>query len=739
MNMCRTEDIFDQHKYDYFTLHIDKKSPVSINHSKYKFFNNINIKSPWSHQERTIDLIKENNNVMLLSGTGSGKTEAAVGSILEKINIEKEKNCQILILYPTKALTNDQFERLKGYFSTYKVCAFDADNEKRKKEVSRSEIVITNPQMLFMHLKYDTQFILFLRNLKFVVVDEFHLYDPYQISLIYAMLKHLLSESYDDVSIIFLSATIGNHDELCNELNKLSGNWKYELGETYQEEMSVIVLQRKENEELIDIINPLIEKYLYDNEKNTTLAFVPFVSMANSLTSRFKRKFKDFSNNITCHHGKLNAEERRKIENKIKHGDIRICFTTKTLQQGIDISCLNRIIHIGLPETISEFKQRQGRVGRRKGQIAESIVIPLFPSDYEHIVNKEAFMNYLSQNPESVIYNENSFAFQLALAYFKSPTLPEKSIIKSLQQMGIAKEKIDVNNYLITGDVDKELEITDYGEEIFSILSFYGQGTLKILFFKNDKFSDDGQISFQEALKNALPGCIIFHEGVPWYVNGWSSFPQNIFKSENEIKIYCIEISESPYAKYTNGIFEGTVGTYVKLDAGGTRFISHSGIFGELYLMPSVVSLLDYSGNKISSIKTTPIDSYPRLPLLTNSISLKFDFDVSYEVVEYALHAFQRSIRTAHNLAPTLFQHIIYENDGHIEGYFYETSLGNVLPQLDVEKISQIAVNMDKNVNTLWLPRCSFNMGENIMQLNEQVNHCINIIAKQITEQITKR
>ena len=80
---------------------------------------------------------------------------------------------------------------MKDYFKDCKTCIFDGDNEKRRNQVSRSEVVITNPQMLFMHVKYKTQFSLFLRNVKVIVANEFHLYDPYQISLIYAILRFL--------------------------------------------------------------------------------------------------------------------------------------------------------------------------------------------------------------------------------------------------------------------------------------------------------------------------------------------------------------------------------------------------------------------------------------------------------------------------------------------------------------------------------------------------------------------
>ena len=732
--MQSTEDLLKQLGVEYFIVHLDKRSPKKIQKTKYNIFKKFNIEHPWYHQERTIELVKSEKNVILLSGTGSGKTEAAVGSILESINIEKNKNCQVLFIYPTKALTNDQLDRLKRYFSGYNVCAFDADNENRKREVSRSEIVITNPQMLFMHLKYETQFIYFLRNLKFIVVDEFHLYDPYQLSMIYAMLKYLINKAKNDIKIIFLSATIGNYQRLCKELNKLSMKWECVLGNAYQEEMNIFVLKNTNNLEVFDILKPLIKTYLIDNKKMSTIVFVPYVGMANRLASKFKDEFKEYSNLVAAHHGKLSAEDRKTIERKIRNGEIRVCFTTKTLQQGIDIGYLNRVIHVGLPETISEFKQRQGRVGRRPGQIAESIIIPFFPSDYEYISNRNKFIDYLSQNPESVIYNENSFAFKLVLAYFKSPEIPDESVVKSLEKLGIAKEKIDIESYLVTGEIKKELQITDYGRDIFNLLSFYGQGSLKTLYFKDGKVVDEGQISFQDALTNALPGCIIYEDGVPWYVSSWSKFPQNIFEEEKEIKINCIEISKSPYKEYANMIKEGMVGTYVKFDPNKTKFKRHFSIFGELYLVPSKIYLLDYSKEKVSLIKTMFVDSYPRLPILTNSIHLQFDKHTSYELAEYALHAFQRSIRTVHNIAPTLFQHVVYENDGQLEGYFYEVTLGNVLPQLDVERISKEAIRMDKNEASLWLPRCNFKIG---VHLNDNdVNRCISTIAKQIKKQI---
>ena len=148
----------------------------------------------------------------------------------------------------------------------------------------------------------------------------------------------------------------------------------------------------------------------------------------------------------------------------------------------------------------------------------------------------------------------------------------------------------------------------------------------------------------------------------------------------------------------------------------------------QLYLIPNQISLIRSREKGITTLKTFPITNYPELPLLTNCIELNFKANYSQEMFEYAIHAFQRSIRTVHNLSPTLFQHIILKKNKAIRLFFYEENLGDVLNLLQLDKISENAKKMDKNLRGLWLPRCKFEINERFIRRNVEINNYIHLL-----------
>ncbi len=67
---------------------------------------------------------------------------------------------------------------------------------------------------------------------------------------------------------------------------------------------------------------------------------------------------------VGLHHGALPAEEGRVVEEGFKRGDLRLIVTVKTLEVGIDVDQVGRIVHLGLPDRIADFRERVGPVGR---------------------------------------------------------------------------------------------------------------------------------------------------------------------------------------------------------------------------------------------------------------------------------------------------------------------------------------------------------------------------------------
>jgi len=136
-----------------------------------------NIKKLYPFQAKAVDLVKSRENVVITAPTGFGKTEAF---ILPVIDVLKEGE-KALVIYPTKALARDQYRKISYYasFAGLRTVKFDGDStlsERRAVFSGRADVVLTNPDMVDYHLRNTGAFRNFLKNVRFIVVDEFHTY-----------------------------------------------------------------------------------------------------------------------------------------------------------------------------------------------------------------------------------------------------------------------------------------------------------------------------------------------------------------------------------------------------------------------------------------------------------------------------------------------------------------------------------------------------------------------------------
>jgi len=138
------------------------------------------ITSLYQHQYFAIKAVKESNHVCLTTSTSSGKSLAFAIPILE--DFQRSGNTRALILFPTKALAQDQLSKLHRFFSVckgLKVCTFDGDTPKQDREalVKEAHVFLTNPDMLhYTMLATHARWRTVLETLRFVVLDEAHVY-----------------------------------------------------------------------------------------------------------------------------------------------------------------------------------------------------------------------------------------------------------------------------------------------------------------------------------------------------------------------------------------------------------------------------------------------------------------------------------------------------------------------------------------------------------------------------------
>ena len=316
-------------------------------------------------QQESIVQILAGRHAILLAPTAGGKTEAAFFPVLSRMLTENWTGLSVLYLCPIKALLNNLDVRLSGYCNLVGrrsgIWHGDIrDAEKRSVLREAPDCLLTTPESLeVMLVSRRTDEEALFRNLRVVIVDEIHSFagDDRGWHLL-ALLERLTKLAGREIQRIGLSATIGNPDGL---LDWLSGHCHGERVVIAPEDTS-----RAKAEVELDFVGNLdnaavVISRLHRGEKR--LVFSDSRSRAEQLAARLR------AGGVQTYvsHSSLSAQERRRAEQAFAEGSDCVIVATSTLELGIDVGDLDRVIQIDAPTTVSSFLQRMGRTGRRAG------------------------------------------------------------------------------------------------------------------------------------------------------------------------------------------------------------------------------------------------------------------------------------------------------------------------------------------------------------------------------------
>ncbi len=306
----------------------------------------------YTHQVETAEEFHDGKNVLLTAGTGGGKTEAALGAVWGFL--------PAVFVYPTKALARDQFERLRGY--GFDVVIADGDHPEWRHEIENAEIVLTNPQMLWTHAKRNGEFWKYTTtNTQAIVWDEVHFYGPRLSNKLLGLARALRDHRH-----LFMSATVGRPERFAREVEKVLGSpVVYVRGKGRFAPRVYRALRPRGESDVLE----MLERFALDDDMKTIV-----YARGRSHAERLVRSLKKRGLPVAYHHGTLPREERERVEVGFRDGGLRMVVTVKTLEVGIDVGEVGRIVHLGLPPRVSDFLQREGRAGRR-GEPAESCLV----------------------------------------------------------------------------------------------------------------------------------------------------------------------------------------------------------------------------------------------------------------------------------------------------------------------------------------------------------------------------
>jgi len=348
-------------------------------------------------QRLALPVLKTDADALLLSPTGTGKTEAALLPLLSRRLEDPSPPVSILYITPLRALNRDLEHRLVSLVEEVGLTAAvrhgDTPSSARLAQSRRPpDLLLTTPETLQI-LLVGKLLRRAIANVRTVIVDEVHeLVGSDRGAQLGITLERLDALAGRSIRRIGLSATVGNPDEVARflspaprkvEVRAASARRTLELVAREADEPPTpldpaLVLELKADPPLLRGVRAVeaeIRAY------RTTLVFVNTRPTAEGLAARLNRLAPDLA--VAVHHGSLSREVREEAERAFRDGRLRGLVATSSLELGIDIGAVDHVVQFGSPHQVVRLVQRVGRSGHRLDRTIHGIVLALDDDDLE--------------------------------------------------------------------------------------------------------------------------------------------------------------------------------------------------------------------------------------------------------------------------------------------------------------------------------------------------------------------
>ena len=368
---------------------LDRLDPVVLHH----IVNTLGWPDLRPLQRRAITPLMEGQDAVLLAPTAGGKTEAACFPLLSAMTEQRWTGTSVLYLCPLKALLNNLVGRVDAYAQWLgrRAALWHGDTGESQRQRIRAEapdILLTTPESLeAMLIGVKTDHARLLGGVRAVVIDEVHAFagDDRGWHLL-AVLERLERLTGRPVQRVGLSATVGNPADLLHwlqgaGLGRRTGqviapgvHLPVTGGSAHDAEASPEPSGRPAGEVELDYVGSLdnaakLIAALHRGEKR--LVFCDSRRQVEELGAALRTR----EVTVFLSHASLSVDERTRSEQAF--GEARDCVivSTSTLELGIDVGDLDRVVQIDSPTTVASFLQRIGRTGRRSGTVRNCLFL----------------------------------------------------------------------------------------------------------------------------------------------------------------------------------------------------------------------------------------------------------------------------------------------------------------------------------------------------------------------------
>lgn len=341
----------------------------------------------WAHQAEALAALHAGQNVVVSTGTASGKSLIYQAAALQALRdgrggsgLSGARRPSVLYLAPTKALAADQLRRLPHGVPDLRAATVDGDNSREQRSWARDHAnwVLANPDILHRTiLPTHERWGRLLAGLRMVVIDECHHYRGVfgaHVALILRRLQRVCRHYGADPLFVLASATVADP---ANSAERLLGAPVTAITQDASPRAERTVafwqpplragreqteIRRSAGSEAADVLTDFVVG------GTRTLVFVRSRRGAEQLAMTTRRNLADVDpdlpNRVATYRGGYLPEERREVEARLRSGDLLGLASTNALELGIDIAGLDAVVSVGFPGTRAALWQQWGRAGR---------------------------------------------------------------------------------------------------------------------------------------------------------------------------------------------------------------------------------------------------------------------------------------------------------------------------------------------------------------------------------------
>ena len=527
-----TEEILFSKK-DYISQYRVLKNPepkmgseieeMGLDESITEHLKELKIKEFYKFQEESIQEIAFGENVIIEAPTASGKTEAFLIPVIQRIKKEANKgNVFAIFVYPTKALARDQTPKIQKFAEKIgvEVKVFDGDTkvpDRRDIIDEPPQILVTNFDVLHYHMWHQTKFSSLLSSTRILIVDEAHVYSGIFGSNVHYIIKRLKRICSNKIQFVAASATLDDAKKFCEQLFEEKMQIVHGSGKKGQTDFVMLFPSlRTQRNLMVELTKKLTEK----NHK--TMVFNNSHLNSELLAIQAKKQ----KVNIKVHRAGLMANYRTAVERQFKEDKLQAISCTPTLELGIDVGNVDCVISSTIP--VNRLIQRIGRAAR-KGQRGYAFLT--LGNDPISQYYKNHPDDYFEDIEKTYIDPKNPFVeeFQvLAMACDRPISKHELNEHQEVIEHHIIKENLKIFNNRIVPNFDK----------ISSMLNEYsirGIGKSIDIFLSDRKVGDRVlPIALEELHKDA----IYFLAGIRYRVKEFDYPKKNIARLERISRDY---------------------------------------------------------------------------------------------------------------------------------------------------------------------------------------------------------